>query len=415
MLQTINIFYLYCIAENVSMEQLIIQSQLKIAKITTDFQRYLIKEINWNDRLISIRGARGVGKTTLLLQHIFNSRLANNSYLYVSMDDLYFINTTLIDLARSFSNIGGKHLFLDEVHKYPNWSREIKLIYDNHPELYVVFTSSSILEIYKAESDLSRRAISYDLKELSFREYIELKHKIKFDKYSFKEIIDNHQSISLGIQSKIKPIQFFREYVRFGAYPFFIENEDNYHQRLRNVISMVIDIDINAVENLSYDVLTKIKRLLSAVATSVPFTPNITRLSEKLNISRPTLLQALQILERARITSSINKVAKGIGVLTKPEKLYLNNTNLLFALVGTQVDSGTVRETFFMNQLNGIVKLNIPEKGDFLLNEEYIMEVGGRSKKQKQLIRIEKGYIVKDDIEIGANNIIPLWLFGFLY
>jgi len=396
------------------MESLLLEFQSKIARISLDFQRYLINQIDLNNRLIAIKGARGAGKTTLLLQ-IAKLYLPLPSTLYVSLDHVYFFDNKLYDLAKRFAQFGGTHLLLDEVHKYSNWSREIKLIYDNFPDLSVIFTSSSILEIYKSESDLSRRAVSYYLKELSFREFISLEIKKGFPVYSFAKILADHNTIAMDLLGDIKPLLLFEKYLKIGAYPYYQENEDLYIQKLQNTINLIIEVDINAVEDLQYDTLVKLKKLLITVASSAPFTPNITKLSEKVGVSRNLLIQSIKILERAGLVNELYKDTSGIGVLTKPEKLYLNNSNLMYALAKENTNIGNVRETFFLNQFKGLHEINRSEIADFVIDKTYTFEIGGKNKTKKQISEVEDAYVAKDGIEIGYGNIIPVWLFGFMY
>jgi uncharacterized protein len=397
------------------MDKIKLQSQAKVQQVSLGFQRYLLEKINWNERLIAIKGARGAGKTTLLLQHLKKNLAQDGSAIYVAMDDLIFSDKKLYDLAEEFSLLGGRNLLLDEVHKYPNWSREIKLIYDNFPKMNVVFTSSSILEIYGGESDLSRRAISYDLKEMSLREYLELEHGLKSTVYSLEEIIQNHNAIANEINQLIKPVAVFQEYVKWGAYPYFRESKENFYSRLKNTVQVIIDVDLHAIENLDYEILYKIKKLIKMIASSVPFTPNISELSQKIGLSRPSILKALDLLEKARIVLSMQKRNSGMGILTKPDKVFLNNTNLLYAFAEENTEVGTIRETFFANQLHGLFTLNIAEKGDFLVNDNLVFEIGGKNKTSKQIKGLQNAFVVRDDIEYGVGNIIPLWLFGFLY
>ena len=396
------------------MEKLLEEFQDKINKTTLDFQRYLIDEIEYENQLIAIKGARGSGKTTLLLQHA-KKNLNLKTTLYVSLDHLFFLENTLISLAESFAKFGGTHLLLDEVHKYPNWSREIKLIYDSLPDLNVIFTSSSMLEIYKSESDLSRRAITYDLKELSFREFIQFETKIVFPAHDYKDLIENHNEIALSILEKIKPIPLFTKYLQFGCYPYYKKSPKFYNQKLLNTINLIIEIDINAVDHISYDLILKLKKLLFAIATSAPFTPNITKLSERIGMSRAMLIEAIKQLERAGLVNELYKQTKGIGALTKPEKLYLNNTNLMYALAKDSVDIGNLRETFFINQFKHLATIHLAEQADFLIDGKYTFEVGGKNKTQVQIQGKNNAFIAKDNIEIGFGNVIPVWLFGFMY
>lgn len=396
------------------MEELKFEFQQKIAILSLEFQRYLINEIDLNNRLIAVKGARGSGKTTLLLQ-LAKRKLNLENTLYVSLDHIYFFENKLYNLAKEFSNNGGMHLLLDEVHKYPNWSREIKLIYDNFPTLNVIFTSSSMLEIYKAESDLSRRAVSYNLKELSFREFIAIDLELELPKFSFEEILENHNQIASNLLSQIKPLQLFSKYLKIGAYPYFKENEANYNQKLLNTINLIIEIDVNAVEDLNYETLVKLKKLLISIATSAPFTPNITKLSEKVGVSRNTLIQAIKILDRAGLVNELYKDTSGIGVLTKPEKLFLNNTNLMYVLAKENINIGNVRETFFLNQFKNFREINLSPESDFIIDKKYTFEIGGKNKTKKQIAKLDNAFVAKDNIEIGFGNNIPVWLFGFMY
>jgi predicted AAA+ superfamily ATPase len=396
------------------MEDLLLEFQIKIARISLDMQRYLIREIDLRNRLIALKGARGAGKTTILLQ-LAKLHLPLTSSLYVSLDHIYFFDNKLYDLAKQFSQYGGTHLLLDEVHKYPNWSREIKLIYDNFPELNIIFTASSMLEIYKSESDLSRRAVTYYLKELSFREFIIFETQKIFPAYSLADILANHNAITSKLIAEIKPLPLFEKYLKIGAYPYYKENEDLYSQKLQNTINLIIETDINAVEDLQYDTLIKLKKLLITVASSAPFTPNVTKLSEKVGVSRNMLVQSIKILERAGLVNELYKDTSGIGVLTKPEKLYLNNSNLMYVLAKENTNVGNVRETFFLNQFKGLHEINLSEKADFVIDKTFTFEIGGKNKTKKQIVNKENSYVAKDGIEVGFGTILPVWLFGFMY
>lgn len=397
------------------MDALYLKSNKKVKNVSVKITRYLLNEINRNHRLIIIKGARGTGKTTLLLQYAKIFLSENNRALYVSLDDLFFNDNTLYSLADKFVKNNGEFLLLDEVHKYPDWSRELKLIYDDFPNLKIIVTSSSILEIYKSESDLSRRAISYTLKELSFREFLQFENGIKIDKIELTEILTNHTNIAFSIMEKIKPLYEFNKYLKKGVYPYFWEEKDDFYSKLLQTINLILELDLPAIENIDYNHIVKIKRLLYAISTSVPFTPNITKLSEKTEMSRQALIKALHYLERARLIIMLHKNNKGISILSKPEKIYINNSNILYALSEKNANTGNIRETFFVNQLTDLFKVNLPENGDFIVNDKYVFEIGGKNKSQKQIKGIEKAFVVKDDIENGINNIIPLWLFGFLY
>lgn len=394
------------------MESVILKSQLKIEQVSLNFKRYLSDRINRKNQLTAILGARGVGKTTLLLQY---AKEYNGNSLYIALDDLFFTDNTLYGLAENFKKIGGELLLLDEVHKYPNWSREIKLIYDDFPELQVIFTSSSILDIYKGESDLSRRAISYNLKSLSYREYLLFYKKIELPVYSLDEIVLNHQSISLDLIKKFKPLQYFSAYLKVGAYPYYKDDELQYYQQILNTINLILDIDLQSISHIDYNNIAKFKRLLYVIATNVPFIPNITKLSERIGVNRNVLVQALQLLEKAELIHALYKESSSISVLNKPNKIWLRNTNLNYAISAENVNKGNVRETFFIQHLSLIHQLALPAKGDFLVDNKYTFEIGGKGKTQKQIKTIPNSYIVKDDVEIGVLNNIPLWLFGLIY
>jgi len=396
------------------MENLLLEFQAKMIKVPLSIRRYLLDAIDLDNRLIAVKGARGSGKTTLLLQ-LAKLRMPLKSTLYVSLDHIYFLENKLYDLAKQFAQFGGTHLLLDEVHKYPNWSREIKLVYDNFPEIRLIFTSSSLLEIYKSESDLSRRVVSYYLKELSFREFLVFETHKNFPVRSFAEILENHNNIAAGLLAEIKPLPLFDKYLKMGVYPYYKENERFYVQKLLNTVNLIIEVDINVVEDFRYDTLVKLKKLLLAVASSAPFTPNITKLSEKIGVSRNMLVQSIKILERASLVNELYRDVSGIGALTKPEKLYLNNTNLMYALGKENTSVGNIRETFFLNQFKGLHKINLSETADFVVDKTYTFEIGGKSKTKKQIAGLDHAYIAKDAIEIGFGNIIPVWLFGFMY
>jgi predicted AAA+ superfamily ATPase len=395
------------------MEALIIKSQQKIRQISVDHKRYLYAKINRNSRMIAIKGARGVGKTTLLLQ-LGKERKANE-VLYVALDDLFFSNNTLHSLADAFSKTGGNLLLIDEVHKYPNWSRELKLIYDDFPKLQVVFTSSSILEIYKGESDLSRRVVSYNLSELSFREYLAFRENIALPTFSLEEILEKHQEISAELIQQFTPFKYFSDYLRFGAFPFFEGDESEYYQKLRNTINLIIEVDVQIAENIEFNGVAMLKRLLFVISSNVPFTPNINKLSTQIGLNRNAMVRALQLLEKAALIHTLYKQSKSITSLNKPDKIWMHNTNFMYAISDKQVDKGNLRETFFIQSMPHAYHLSLPEKGDVLVNNKYLFEIGGKNKTKKQIQGLENAFVVKDDIETGVFNNIPLWLFGFQY
>jgi predicted AAA+ superfamily ATPase len=396
------------------MQGLLLKSQKKIDNVTTKFIRYLYKDINLKNKLSAILGARGVGKTTLLLQ-LANSIRRNKQILYVALDDLFFTSSTLYSLAEDFSKLGGEFLFLDEVHKYPNWSRELKLIYDDFDNLQVIFTSSSVLDIYKGESDLSRRAVKYNLKEMSFREYLILYENIELPTLELSEIITNHSQISLQLTKNFKPLKYYQDYIKVGAYPYYKDDIDQYYQQILNTINLILEIDLQSIENIDYNNIIKIKRLLYILATNVPFTPNISKLSEKIELHRNNLVLALQWLQKAELINTLIKTNKSISSLSKPDKIWLHNTTLNYVLSSKNINIGNIRETFFLQHTSVLHRINLPPKADFLIDNKYTFEVGGKNKTQKQIKNIENAFIVKDDIETGVMNIIPLWLFGLMY
>ena len=380
------------------------------------FKRYLFNQIDWNDRLIGITGARGIGKTTLLLQRIKQSFGTSEEALYVSLDNFYFLKKSLFDLAEEFSVNGGKFLFIDEVHRYPTWSSEIKNIYDTFRNLKIVFSGSSALQIFKAEGDLSRRASMYKLSSMSLREYIELAHNVVFQSYTLSELLEHHIDIASEITTRIKPLPIFKDYLKGGSYPFYLGSSASFHQRLLSTVNVIIENDLMAIEHFSYTTLVHLRRLLALIADSVPFKPNISELSRKTGISRDILLRLIDLLEKSELLISLRQDSSPTGYLTKPEKIYLNNTSLLYSLTLNQnPETGTLRETFFVNQLRENHLVNLPKKGDFIVEGKFVFEVGGRSKTAQQIADLPEAFIVQDDIEVGYRNRIPLWLFGFLY
>ena len=398
------------------MDKLFQYSKSRINSVNTGFKRYLWNKIDWNSRLIAITGARGVGKTTLLLQYI-KENLAKNpdEVIYVSLDDLYFSKTTIVDFTDEFVKRGGKYLFLDEVHKYLNWSQEIKNIYDYFNQLKIVITGSSALDIFKGKADLSRRAVMYKMHGLSFREFIALKYKHLFPVLDLDQIVSSPSIYITEILTKIKPVKLFEEYLRTGYYPFFLEDEQNFHIRLKQTVNHVLDNDLPSVEKIDFASVHNLRKLLSILTEIVPYKPNILKLSKQVGVSRETLIKYLYLLSRADLLMLLQTDTLGISKLNKPEKIYLNNPNLAYAITDTHVNKGTLRETFFYNQLNEGNHLLYSSKGDFLINNRYVFEVGGKNKTRQQIQDIHNAYIAADNIEYAQGNKIPLWLFGFLY
>lgn len=395
------------------MENLLVRSNQLLRATSLSFSRYLIDKIDWNERLIAIRGARGTGKTMLLMQYLKKSHTDNS--MYASLDDLFFTSHKLIDMAEDFMRMGGRYLFLDEVHKYPGWSVEIKNLYDYYPKLKIVFSSSSALQIDKGEADLSRRAVKYTLHELSFREYLSLIHKINFNILTLKEILENHIAIAYDIAEKIIPIKLFHEYLQFGSYPFITEGKNNYHNKIRWTANQAIENDLPSIERLTYETLIKLKKLLMLISASVPFKPNIMDLSQKIGTSRDQLLKYLKLLSDAGLISLLRQNTLPTGYLTKPEKIYLSNPSLFHALSENTPNIGAIRETFFMNQLSYNHQIHYSGTADFLVDKKYTFEIGGYNKTDKQIKNIKNSFVASDNLETGFGNHIPLWLFGFLY
>ena len=398
------------------MEQIIEKFRKRIANTETIFVRSIMYHINWEARLIGLKGARGVGKTTLLLQYIkLNHSHELDKALYISLDNIWFADNKLINLVDLFVKRGGKYLFLDEVHKYANWSVEIKNIYDDYPELKVVFTGSSLLEILNARADLSRRAVIYNMQGLSFREYLNIELNMNLESYTLDEIILGQAEISKEIVSQLKPLQYFETYLQKGYYPFYREVPNLYYSRLEEVINMILEIELPLLRNVNVTNVPKLKQLIYVVTESAPFTPNISKISERIGINRETILSYLYYLNEAHLLFSSYKNAKGITALQKPDKLFLENTNLMYAINGRSVNIGNARETFFANQLRNNHLVEISNQTDFIVDKKYSFEIGGKNKKKSQIEGLKDAFIALDNIEYGFENKIPLWIFGFLY
>ena len=398
------------------METLIDTYRNRLEQTNTDFVRYLMPQINWNNRLYAVVGARGTGKTTLLLQYI-KQNLNTSKAFYMSLDDLYFTTNRLVDVVRRLWQEGITHLFIDEVHKYPyeTWAQELKNIYDSYPEIKIVFSGSSILNIYKGNADLSRGAINYELFGLSFREFLEFEGVKKINPVAFDDLLSNHVSIASEIIRDIKILPLFRKYLQTGFFPYYKEDLQNYYLRLLNTVNAVLETDLPAVENIEFVSVQKLKRLLTVISSMVPFTPNMTDLGKSVEIQRSNLPKSLILLERARMLSLLRKTEKNPDDLSKPEKVFLDNPNLAFALGENNPNTGNLRETFFYNQLKVVSKVSAAVKGDFMINNKYTFEVGGKGKDFTQVADIPNSFVAADNIEMGFGNKIPLWLFGFLY
>lgn len=383
-------------------------SDSAIKSTDTRFLRYMYHLVPWENRMTAIVGPRGVGKTTLLLQYI-KLHLSTKDALYVSAESIYFANHTLFDTAMRFSQYGGRHLFVDEVHKYKGWATELKMIYDNLPALQVVFTGSSVLDIYKGTADLSRRVLVYQMQGLSFREFLNMRFGTDIPAYSLQQIVDHEVVLPQQIEH---PLALFDEYIHHGYYPFF--NDYGYEMRLGQIVSMTLEADIPQYANYSIAVSTKLKELMQVIADSVPFKPNMSTIATAVKVDRNKLPDYFDLMGRAGLISLLREPTKGVRVLGKVEKVYLDNTNLAFALTTSEPDKGNLRETFFFNQMRVNNSVFNSPVSDFLIDGR-TFEIGGRNKGQKQIAEAEDGYVVKDGIETGFGNVVPLWCFGMNY
>jgi hypothetical protein len=401
----------------------IFREQQKLIAAVIPTRRYLHQLIDWNERCVGILGARGTGKTTLMLQHIKAAWPSGGKALYVSVDSPYFQARNLFEFAKEFQQLGGEALFLDEIHKYPDWSVHIKAIYDSMPDLKVVFSGSSLLQIAKQKGDLSRRAIIYNLHGLSLREYINFVHGKDYPAYPLETLLADHQQLAGDICREIKPLKEFRAYLQTGYYPFFLEGEALYKFKVREVINHILEVDLPLVNRIEPRQISKLKKLLYLLATGVPFVPNIVKLAEATDISRPRMYEYLENLQEAKLLNLVRSQGRGYEVLTKPEKILLENSNLMYA-IAEEVNIGALRELFFVNQIRNAHSIHpqllessveLAASGDFIVNGRQTFEVGGKKKGFKQLSGVAEAYVAADDIEVGLNNKIPLWLFGFLY
>ena len=399
------IFVFLC--QTQTMESLIEYSNKLITETETSFTRYMFHRVNWKNRFFGLVGPRGIGKTTRVLQYI-KKNLPLHQTLYVTAEDFYFAKNRLLDLADSFVKIGGKYLFIDEIHKYSDWSRELKLIYDYHKSLNVVFTGSSVLDIKKGNADLSRRAIIYSMQGLSFREYLMLFHNILIPEFSLKQIL-NHEVQTPEIPH---PLPLFDDYLKRGYYPF--ATEDDFNLKLHQVINQTLETDIPTYADMNVATGRKLKQLLAIVAESVPFKPNMSKIAEMLNISRNNIADYLLYMEEAGMIAQLRSKTEGIRALGKVDKIYLDNTNLAFSLAKENQNTGKSRESFFLNQLRVNHEITSSKIADFKI-DEIDFEVGGKNKGLKQIKNAEIGFIVKDNLERGYLNTIPLWHFGLMY
>lgn len=398
--------------QNKDMDRLLTISERKQQVELPGFVRYLMEKIDWNQRLILILGHRGAGKTTLILQKM-KSIAAKK--VYVSLDDFYFEENRLVLLIEELYQLGHRHFYLDEAHRYVHWSADLKSIFDTYDDAYFVVSGSSILELKKGTADLSRRAAVYQLAGLSFREFVNMEQEEMLPIIPLQEILENHAQFSEELSDRFDIPKFFEEYLKYGYYPFSRMGTELYFSRLLETTHLVLEMDIGPFEEISYRTLRSMKKLLYIISESVPFTPNISKLAEKIETSRNTVLKILDMLQQANILNLLYQSVHGISFLQKPEKIYLQNPNLAFALSSSQPNIGNLRETFFMNQLQVSHLVTLPKFGDFMVDEKYLFEIGGPNKTAQQIQGVPNAYLALDQIKTGSGNRIPLWLFGFLY
>lgn len=386
-----------------------------IQNLDLNFRRNAIDEIGWEERLIALKGARGVGKTTLLLQHIQECFGTSLEALYVSMDDMTLQGYSIIEIAKYHLSHGGKTLYIDEIHRYPNWSQELKNIYDQLKKLKVVVTSSSVLQLYASNHDLSRRMVSYKLNGLSLREYLEIENNSTLPILTLEDIVNNHMDLSHELSKEINILPQYKAYLNHGYYPFYLESKTSYHQKLINILNLILDVDLPYVLGINVHNIFKIKKLLSQLSKAVPFQPNISKLAGSLELNRSTLNQYIQYLDHADLLNLLFDAGKSYSSISKPEKIFLQNTNLSQALAPKNYNVGNSRETFFFNQVETQHKVSYSSVGDFLVDEKYVFEIGGKSKNRKQVWDEQNSFVVADDILHSTSSKIPIWLFGFLY
>jgi predicted AAA+ superfamily ATPase len=402
------------VMDDVDIQPLMAAYHRILDSVSLTFKRYLFDEINWNVRMIGIKGARGVGKTTMLLQRIKETYTDVEDAFYVSLDNLWFETHSLFDLVEYLYSHGVTHLFLDEVHKFTDWSLALKNLYDSFPELSIVYTGSSMLDIDNSKTDLSRRQTLYTLNGLSFREYLEYEGVAAPKPLDFAEIPAKHVKYAMDLVGKVKVLKYFDQYLQTGYYPFYREVGPDYYLRINEIIKLVVESDLPAVEGVTFATVQKTKKLLMVIAQSVPFVPNVSKLCEQLELTRDSCLKLMYSLDRAGILYLLTDQVKSYKHLAKPGKIYLSNPNLMYAL-SSDVSRGNLRETFFANQVGAVRQLTLPHAGDFLVDDKYLVEVGGSGKTFNQIADVPNSYLAVDNLEIGYGSRIPLWLFGMLY
>lgn len=398
------------------MESLYAKHRMLIGQMNMNIIRQCINDIAWDRRLVGIRGSRGVGKTTLMRQYI-RSRygVQPGVALYCVMDSMYFTNHSLLELGEKFHTVGGRHLFLDEVHNYPGWSREIKELNDLYPDLKITFTGSSLIQILNADADLSRRVLAYDMHGLSFREYLQFYHNITLPSYSLTEILSNSDEVCASVNEVCHPLQHFGQYLRDGYYPFFDGNEVEYYSRLENVVSFIIDQELVKFCNVDVAYTRKIKAMLLFIASNVPYEVNIAKLSAYLELNKATVLNYLSALNRAELIHLLYSDNSSVTKMQRPDKIYIHNPNILYAL-SDNAKTGSVRECFAVNQLSASHDVEYgKDQGDFLVDGKWRFEVGGQDKSFAQIADIPDSFILADNMEYPIGKKLPLWLVGLTY
>lgn len=400
------------------METLFQIMERRLSQVPTRFVRSMMARINWNARLISIRGSRGVGKTTLMLQYIkLNYAAASRKVLYCSLDNFYFNTHSLLELVETFYLQGGRHLFVDEVHKYINWQREIKEIYDTYPDLKLVLTGSSILHLIKGDADLSRRCLPYYMPGLSFREYLHCFKDILIPEVGIDKLFTSPYELASAVREVCSPVAEYDEYCKYGYYPFYDGNQDDFYIRVENVVNFIVEQELPLLAGFQTGYARKIKAMLSVLATTKPFSVDISKMARMLELNRETVLTYLQLLEKADLLHLLYSDILSVKRMQKPDKIYLNNPNLLYALSNSyQSDEGNMRETFVMSQAYPFHEVEYgKEAGDFVIDKKWRVEVGGAKKGFSQIADIPDSYVLADNIEYPTGNRLPLWLLGFLY
>ncbi|MGE0075217.1 MAG: ATP-binding protein [Sphaerochaetaceae bacterium] len=378
--------------------------------------RNLEASIAWDARLIGIKGARGCGKTTLMLQHIKKTFPTNpETALYVSLDNIWFSNNSLSDLIDAFVKRGGTHIFLDEVHKYRDWAIEIKNLYDEFSSLHIVFTCSSLLEMMKTGADIGKRARMYELPGLSFREYLQVETNFTFPILKISDVLHKHGSIAPEIVAHVKPIAHFEQYLEWGYYPYYLKGVEDYPQRLEETVLVLLEQELPMLRSVEPTYVPKLKQMLAVITESAPFVPNITKLSERIGINRQTFITYLNYLEQANLIRLLYRDTQRIGMLQKPDKIFLDNTNLMRVLGSDSPALEKKRETFMVNQISQVADIGLSHQSHFLIDGTYTVGIDGIDKARRQLLGQADAYMACDGLEYGFGQKIPLWLFGFLY